>query len=139
MSESQGWELKNPWGSVLLMEKQRGGFSITLKAGKFNNISSLTLFLTLSSEKHHTFFWIYISKDLLRYGQNTLTQSHFLTLGPFRFIFWTILSTDLNRWSLGDFTRMEGTQKEMFNFLWLIWVHYLPLTPTKKDWHPWHP
>ena len=26
----------------------------------------------------------------------------------------------LNRWSLGDFTKMEGTQMEMFNFLWLI-------------------
>ena len=26
---------------------------------------------------------------------------------------------------------MEGTQMEMFNFLWLIWDHYLPLTPTK--------
>ena len=36
----------------------------------------------------------------------------------------------LNRWYLGDFTKMEGTQMEMFNFLWLIWDHYLPLTPT---------
>ena len=34
---------------------------------------------------------------------------------------------------------MEGTQMEIFNFLWLIWVHYLPLTPTKNDWLPWHP
>ena len=24
-----------------------------------------------------------------------------------------------NRWYLGDFTKMEGTQMEMFNFLWL--------------------
>jgi hypothetical protein len=39
----------------------------------------------------------------------------------------------LNRWSLGDFTKMEGTQMEMFTFLWLIWDHYLPLTPTKND------
>ena len=38
-----------------------------------------------------------------------------------------------NRWSLGDFTKMEGTQMEMFNFLWLIWDHYLPLTPTRND------
>ena len=45
----------------------------------------------------------------------------------------------LNRWSLGDFTKMEETQMEMFNFLWLIWDHYLPLTPTKNDWPPWHP
>jgi hypothetical protein len=28
---------------------------------------------------------------------------------------------------------MEGTQMEMFNFLWLIWDHYLPLTPTKNN------
>ena len=34
---------------------------------------------------------------------------------------------------------MEGTQMEMFNFLWLIWDYYLPLTPTKNDWPPWHP
>ena len=39
----------------------------------------------------------------------------------------------LNRWSLDDFTKMEGTQMEMFNFLWLIWDHYLPLTPTRND------
>ncbi len=39
----------------------------------------------------------------------------------------------LNRQSLGDFTKMEGTQMEMFNFLWLILGHYLPLTPTKND------
>ena len=34
---------------------------------------------------------------------------------------------------------MEGTQMEMFNFLWLIWDQYLPLAPTRKDLHPWHP
>jgi hypothetical protein len=28
---------------------------------------------------------------------------------------------------------MEGTQMEMFNFLWLILGHYLPLTSTKND------
>ena len=39
----------------------------------------------------------------------------------------------LNRQSLGDFTKMEGTQMEMFNFLWLILGHYLPLTPTKNN------
>ena len=39
-----------------------------------------------------------------------------------------------NKQSLGDFTKMEGTQMEMFN-----WDQYLPLTPTKNDWHPWHP
>ena len=39
----------------------------------------------------------------------------------------------INRWYLGDFTKMEGTQMEMFNFLWLIWDHYLPLTPTRND------
>ena len=33
---------------------------------------------------------------------------------------------------------MEGTQMEMFNFLWLILGHYLPLTPTKNNWHCWH-
>ena len=49
----------------------------------------------------------------------------------------TIIS--LNRWYLGDFTKMEGTQMEMFNFLWLIWNHYLPLSPTRNDWCPWHP
>ena len=47
-----------------------------------------------------------------------------IMLGPF------------NRWSLGDFTKMEGTQREMFNFLWLIWDHYLPLTPTKTPLTP---
>ena len=30
------------------------------------------------------------------------------------------LEIAFNRWSLGDFTKMEGTQMEMFNFLWLI-------------------
>ena len=44
-----------------------------------------------------------------------------------------------NRWSLGDFTKIEGTQMEMFNFLWLIWDHYLPLTATKNNLPPWHP
>ena len=39
----------------------------------------------------------------------------------------------LNRQSLGDFTKVEGTQMEIFNFLWLIWVNSLPLTPTKHD------
>jgi hypothetical protein len=34
---------------------------------------------------------------------------------------------------------MEGTQMEMLNFLWLIWDHYLPLTPTKNEWPPWYP
>ena len=38
----------------------------------------------------------------------------------------------LNRWYLGDFTKMEGTQMKMFNFLWPIFEHYLPLTPTKN-------
>ena len=32
---------------------------------------------------------------------------------------------------VGDFTKMEGTQMEIFNFLWLIWD--LPLTPTRND------
>ena len=45
----------------------------------------------------------------------------------------------INRWSLSDFTKIEGTQMEIFNFLWLIWDHYLTLTPTKSDWPPWHP
>jgi hypothetical protein len=49
------------------------------------------------------------------------------------------ISKVFNRRSLGDFTKMEGTQMEMFNFLWLILDHYLPLTPTKNDWPPWHP
>ena len=40
----------------------------------------------------------------------------------------------LNRWSLGDFTKMEGTQMEMFNFLWLIWDHYLPLIASVQLW-----
>ena len=40
---------------------------------------------------------------------------------------------NLNRWSLGDFTKVEGTQMEMLNFLWIIWVRYLPLTPNKND------
>jgi hypothetical protein len=31
---------------------------------------------------------------------------------------WQILT--FNRWYLFDFTKMEGTQMEMFNFLWLI-------------------
>ena len=35
--------------------------------------------------------------------------------------------------------KMEETQMEIFNFLWLILDHYLPLTPTKNDWPPWHP
>ena len=43
------------------------------------------------------------------------------------------LASIFNRQSLGDFTKVEGTQMEMFNFLWIIWVHYLHLTPTKKD------
>jgi hypothetical protein len=38
-----------------------------------------------------------------------------------------------NSRSLGDLTNMEGTQMEIFNFLWLILDHYLPLTPTKND------
>ena len=42
----------------------------------------------------------------------------------------------LSRQSLGDFIKMEGTQMEMFNFLWLILGHYLPLTPTKNNWPP---
>ena len=40
---------------------------------------------------------------------------------------------------LGDFTKMERTQMEMFHFLWLIWDNYLPLTPTKNDWPFWYP
>ena len=52
---------------------------------------------------------------------------------------FSVQNSILNRWSLGDFTKMEGAQMEMFNFLWLIWDHYLPLTPTKNDWPPWHP
>jgi hypothetical protein len=39
----------------------------------------------------------------------------------------------VNRQSLGDFTKIEGTEIEMFIFLWLILGHYLPLTPTKND------
>ena len=30
---------------------------------------------------------------------------------------------------------MEGTQMEMFNFLWLIWDHCLPFTPNRNDWN----
>ena len=44
-----------------------------------------------------------------------------------------LFRTAFNRQSLGDFTKMEGTQMEMFNFLWLILDHYQPLTPTKND------
>ena len=42
----------------------------------------------------------------------------------------------LNSGSLGGSTELEPTQMELFNFLWLIWDHYLPLNPTRKDWHP---
>ena len=45
----------------------------------------------------------------------------------------------INSGSLGGSTESEPTQMKMFNFLWLIWDHYLPLTPTRNDWHPWHP
>ena len=46
-------------------------------------------------------------------------------------ILYKVVNLDmLNKWSLGDFDKMEGTQMEVFNFLWLIWDHYLPLTPT---------
>ena len=44
-----------------------------------------------------------------------------------------------NSGSLGGSTESEPTQMEMFNFMWLIWDHCLPLTPTKNDWPPWHP
>ena len=37
----------------------------------------------------------------------------------------------INRWSLGDFTKVEETQMEIFNFLWLIMD--LPLTPTENN------
>ena len=39
----------------------------------------------------------------------------------------------LHSGSLGGSTESEPTQMEMFNFLWLIWDHYLPLTPTRND------
>ena len=41
--------------------------------------------------------------------------------------------TGLNSGSLGGSTESEPTQMEIFNFLWLIWDHYLPLTPTRND------
>ena len=69
MSESQGWELKNPWGSVLLMEKQRGGFSITLKAGKFN-ISSLTLLLNFLNKTTVEELFAYIFGIYKKFGGN---------------------------------------------------------------------
>ena len=51
----------------------------------------------------------------------------------------TVSCTCFNSGSLGGSTKLEPTQMELFNFLWLIWDHYLPLTPTRNDWHPWHP
>ena len=45
----------------------------------------------------------------------------------------------LNSGSLVGSTKSEPTQMEMFYFPWLIWVHYLPLTPTKNNWLSWHP
>ena len=42
----------------------------------------------------------------------------------------------LNSGSLGGSTELEPTQMEMFNFRWLNWAQYLPLTPTRNNWHP---
>ena len=41
-----------------------------------------------------------------------------------RQLVYTSLQKYLNSRSLGESTEMEGTQMEMFNFLWLFWVHY---------------
>ena len=40
---------------------------------------------------------------------------------------------NFNSGSLGGSAESEPTQMEMFNFMWLIWDHYLPLTPTRND------
>ena len=86
-------------------------------------------------------FTIFSFKFLRRFfGKLETPKSHSKTNWPLLdtlvFQFFIYL---LNRWSLGDFTIMEGTHMEMFNFLWLIWDHYLPLTPARNDWRPWHP
>ena len=55
------------------------------------------------------------------------------------FLAFVTLDESFNSGSLGGSTESEPTQMEMFNFMWLIWDHCLPLTPTRNDWHPWHP
>ena len=47
-----------------------------------------------------------------------------------------VKAVSFNSGSLGGSTESEPTQMEMFNFMWLIWDHCLPLTPTRNDWHP---
>ena len=102
--------------------------------------------------------WFFLSRSEQFWKQNTISFAQW----QINFLVWTecnkkiqpskagidstkrksdmhFFELQINRWSLGDFTKMEGTQMEMFNFLWLILDHYLPLTPTKNDWPRRHP
>ena len=76
------------------------------------------------------FFSGFLQENSLQLQSGTLRTEYF---------YFLCHVVSINRWSLGDFTKMEGTQMKMFNFLWLILGHYLPLTPTKNNWPTWHP
>ena len=62
----------------------------------------------------------------LAHGDTTLPLRHADVLNGWSQMF--LIFSKLNRQSLGDFTKMEGTQMEMFNFLWLIMGNYIYTT-----------
>ena len=50
-----------------------------------------------------------------------------------------LIITILNIASGSEANITTPSEMEFFNFLWLIWDHYIPLAPTQKDTPPWDP
>ena len=60
-----------------------------------------------------------------------MCSSAFLCISPFKNFLLHIFLFNIPSGSQSHMTTL--CEMEFFNFLWLIWVHYLPLPPTQKD------